>query len=139
VIRATRRHWHRAPPPADLAAAVVDPVVNALVCAQAVARPVTGWPREAIVDAIVDRALRQGLEPLSAQDRARLLGDPAALSALHFAVWTSPSAHASWQAAIERAPARPRWQWLQPHEEGEAREPVHAMAETQVAPGSAPS
>jgi membrane glycosyltransferase len=139
VIRATRRYWHRAPPPADLAAAVVDPVVNALVCAQAVARPVTGWPREAIVDAIVDRALRHGLEPLSAQDRARLLGDPAALSALHFAVWTSPSAHESWQAAIERSPARPRWQWLQPHEEGEAREPVPAMAETHVAPGSAPS
>jgi membrane glycosyltransferase len=107
VIRATRRHWHHAPPPADLAAAIVDPVVNALVCAQAVTRPVSDWPREAIADALVDRALRQGIGALSAQDRASLLADPAALSALHFAVWTHPAAHASWQHAISSPAPRP--------------------------------
>jgi len=139
VIRATRRYWHRAAPPADLATAVVDPVVNALVCAQAVARPVTGWPREAIVDAIVDRALRQGLDPLSMQDRARLLGDPAALSALHFAVWTAPSAHESWRAAIERAPTRARTRWLHPHAESESREAATAIAAPHAAQGSASS
>ncbi|HXU67538.1 MAG TPA: glucans biosynthesis glucosyltransferase MdoH [Casimicrobiaceae bacterium] len=121
VIRATRKHWHRAPPPADLATAIVDPIVNALVCAQAVARPVLNWPREAISDALVERALRHGLDALDAQDRARLLADPPALSALHFAVWTSPAAHASWRAAIEQPPVRARLQALhvQPHVEAQ--------------------
>ncbi|HXR56656.1 MAG TPA: glucan biosynthesis glucosyltransferase H, partial [Casimicrobiaceae bacterium] len=121
VIRATRKHWHRAPPPADLATAIVDPIVNALVCAQAVARPVLNWPREAISDALVERALRHGLDALNAQDRARLLADPPALSALHFAVWTSPAAHASWRAAIEQPPVRARLQALhvQPHVEAQ--------------------
>jgi membrane glycosyltransferase len=135
VIRATRRHWHRAPPPADLAAAVVDPIVNALVCAQAIARPVTGWPREATADALVDRALRQGLDALSPPDRARLLGDPAALSALHFAVWTSPAADASWRAAIEQPPMRTRSQWLHAHPETETRETAAAMAPSHAAHG----
>ena len=103
VIRATRRHWRHAPPPADLAAAIVDPMVNALVAAQAAARPVSDWPREATADALVDRALRLGLDALTGPDRAHLLADPAALSALHFAVWTQPAAHASWQDAIARA------------------------------------
>ena len=123
VIRATRKHWHRAPPPADLATAIVDPIVNALVCAQAVARPVLNWPREAISDALVERALRHGLDALNAQDRARLLADPPALSALHFAVWTSPAADASWRAAIEQPPVRARMQAMH----------VHPRAETQAA------
>ncbi|HLX27033.1 MAG TPA: glucans biosynthesis glucosyltransferase MdoH [Casimicrobiaceae bacterium] len=108
VIRATRRHWRKAALPADLATAIVDPVVNALVCAQAVARPVSGWPREAIADVLVGRALRQGLDALGTQDRNRLLADPPALSALHFAVWTSPAAHESWREAIAAAPSRAR-------------------------------
>ena len=37
-----------------------------------------------------------------------LLADPAALSALHWAVWTSPARHPSWQALTEGAPARAR-------------------------------
>jgi membrane glycosyltransferase len=108
VIRATRRYWHHAAPSADLATAVVDPIVNALVCAQAVLRPVHGWPREAHSDALVSRALRNGVEALSAQDRNRLLADPAALSALHAAVWTSQDADASWRARMEERPARVR-------------------------------
>jgi membrane glycosyltransferase len=124
VIRATRRHWHRAAAPADFAAAVVDPIVNALVCAQAVARPVTGWPREAIADALVERALRQGLDALTPSDRGRLLADPAALSALHFAVWTSPAAHTSWREAIARPVARSAALRLHAHDETEANEPA---------------
>ena len=135
VIRATRRHWHRASPPADFTTAVVDPVVNALVCAQAVARPVTGWPREAIADALVDRALRQAPDALSAADRARLLGDPAALSALHFAVWTSEAAHPDWRAAIEKPPARSRWQLPVPLAAVETREAAAAMAASPAANG----
>jgi membrane glycosyltransferase len=108
LIRATRRYWHHAAAPADLTTAVVDPIVNALVCAQAVMRPVYGWPREALSDALVSRALRNGLAALSPQDRSALLADPAALSALHVAVWTAHDAHPSWRAAIEQRPPRMR-------------------------------
>jgi len=73
------------------------------------------------------------------QDRARLLGDPAALSALHFAVWTAPSAHESWRVAIERAPTRARTRWLHPHAESESREAATAIAAPHAAQGSASS
>jgi membrane glycosyltransferase len=115
VIRATRRHWDHASPAADLATAVVDPVVNALVCAQAVARPVGIWPREAIADALVERALRDGLDTLTVRDRNRLLADPPALSALHFAVWTSPRAHPTWRARIMSPPAAGAWPDVRTH------------------------
>ncbi len=87
---------------------IVDPITNALVCAQAVGRSATGWPRGAIADALVDPALRQGAGALAAKDRNRLLADPAALSTLHWVVWTSPHAHASWRALIASVAARPR-------------------------------
>jgi membrane glycosyltransferase len=108
VIRATRRYWHHAARPADFEAAVVDPIANALVCAQAVMRPATGWPREAIADALVDPALRHGATALAPRDRNRLLADPSALSALHWAVWTSPLAHPSWREATASTAARLR-------------------------------
>ena len=54
VIRATRRYWHHAPHPADVAAAVVDPVTNALICAQAVGQRAPARPR--LVDTGARRA-----------------------------------------------------------------------------------
>ncbi|HEY7787422.1 MAG TPA: glucans biosynthesis glucosyltransferase MdoH [Casimicrobiaceae bacterium] len=108
VIRATRRYWHHARHPADLAEAIVDPIINALVCAQGVARPINGWPREAIADALVERALRDGLDALTPLDRNNLMSDPAALSALHWVVWTSPAAHATWRGVVTNAPGRVR-------------------------------
>jgi membrane glycosyltransferase len=107
VIRATRRYWHYAPPLADVAAAVVDPITNALVCAQAVARPRAMRTHEADA-ALVLRALSRGLATLSPAEKNQLIADPAALSSLHWAVWTSSQRHASWRALIERAPARVR-------------------------------
>jgi membrane glycosyltransferase len=132
VIRATRRYWHHTAPPADLTTAVVDPIVNALVCAQAVMRPVPGWPREAASDALASRALRNGADALSPQDRNQLLADPAALSALHVAVWTSPDAHPSWRRAIEERPVR-----LRPvHDDGShAPAPAPAVDAAIAAPG----
>jgi membrane glycosyltransferase len=114
VIEATQRHWRHAQDAADLAVAIVDPIVNALVCAQAVARPVNGWPREAIADALVERALHDGLAALSADDRNHLIADPPALSALHWAVWTAPDAHASWRMLTASAPARSHAQVREP-------------------------
>ena len=108
VIRATRRYWHHAPHPADVAAAVVDPMVNALICAQAVGRNGTGRVRELLNTVVADRALHRGLDQLSAAEKNQLLADPDALSALHWAVWTSAARHSSWRALIEQPPARPR-------------------------------
>jgi membrane glycosyltransferase len=121
VIRATRRYWHQARQSIGLAEAIVDPTVNALVCAQAVAHPVHGWPREAIADALVERALRDGLDALTLQDRNHLLADPAALAALHWAVWTSPAAHATWRARVASPPARARPHAVRAHT---AEEPI---------------
>ncbi len=104
-IKATRRYWHHAAPAADFATAVVDPVVNALVCAQAVARPaILPYAREAA--ARVDRALRGGPDALSSADKTALIADPASLSALHWAVWTSSWRHDSWREACENPVTR---------------------------------
>jgi membrane glycosyltransferase len=105
VIRATRRYWHHAPEPADVATAIVDPVTNALICAQAVGRT-GGGSRDYMSTAIAERALRDGLGVLSAADRNQLIADPAALSALHWAVWTSAARHPSWVALTAQAPPR---------------------------------
>jgi len=58
--------------------------------------------------AIAERALRDGLGVLSPADRNQLIADPAALSALHWAVWTSAARHPSWVALTAQAPARMR-------------------------------
>lgn len=135
VIRATRRYWHHARRPADFTAAIVDPTLNALVCAQAVAHPVNGWPREAIADALVERALRDGLDTLTLQDRNRLLADPGALSALHWAVWTSPRAHGAWRAAIANTPERVRTQVTPPVAAAQASVPDEAIVASDPAHG----
>ncbi len=108
VIRATRRHWHHAPPAADFAAAVVDPIVNALLCAQAAGRTGSGRVRELMNTALAERALHDGLDHLTPAEKNQLLADPGALSALHWAVWTSGARHDSWRVLTEQAPARPR-------------------------------
>jgi membrane glycosyltransferase len=108
VIRATRRYWHHAAAPADLAAAVVDPMTNALVCAQGPGREGTGRVRELTNSVLVERALHDGLDALSGAEKNQLLADPAAMSALHWAVWTSPRRHPSWLERIEHAPTRVR-------------------------------
>jgi membrane glycosyltransferase len=102
-IRATRRHWHHAPQPADVASAVVDPVTNALICAQAVGRAGAGRLRDLMNSALCERALRDGLDPLTAAEKNQLLADPAALSALHWAVWTSAARHPSWTTLVEQS------------------------------------
>jgi membrane glycosyltransferase len=102
-IRATRRPWHHAPQPADVASAVVDPVTNALICAQAVGRAGAGRLRDLMNSALCERALRDGLDPLTAAEKNQLLADPAALSALHWAVWTSAARHPSWTTLVEQS------------------------------------
>jgi len=108
VIRATRRYWHHAPAAADFAAAVVDPITNALMCAQSAGRAGTGRVREFLNSALAERALHDGLDRLTPAEKNQLLADPAALSGLHWAVWTSSTRHSSWRILTEQAPARAR-------------------------------
>jgi membrane glycosyltransferase len=92
-----------APTPPGFVDAIVDPATNALACAAAVAR----FTRTALVQnqrmQKVDVALVEGPDGLSASSKLRLLGDPIALSRLHWRVWTSPDAHVVWREAIASA------------------------------------
>jgi len=102
-IRAMMQAVASAPMPPGFIDAVIDPATNALACAAAVAR----FTRTALVQnqrmQKVDVALVEGPDALSASSKLRLLGDPIALSRLHWRVWTSPDAHAAWREAIASA------------------------------------
>jgi membrane glycosyltransferase len=82
-----------------LAEAVVDPVVNALACATSVARPRQPEAVRAQRAQLIDKALRAGPHGLTGREAATLLGDPLALSRLHFAAWTAADAHPDWCTA----------------------------------------
>ena len=112
VIRATRRYVRRALPRVALADAIVDPLHNALACAQGTARHDAPAVALRARDDLCTHALRAGPAALTPAERAALIGDPLALSALHFAVWTDPAAHPGWialRAASPQALPRP-WQ-----------------------------
>jgi membrane glycosyltransferase len=99
-IRAMMQAVAAAPAPPGFIDAVTDPATNALACAAAVAR----FTRTALVHnhrlQNVDVALREGPGALSRPAKLRLLGDPIALSRLHWQVWTSPDAHVAWRDAM---------------------------------------
>jgi membrane glycosyltransferase len=99
-IRAMMQAVAAAPAPPGFVDAVVDPAINALACAAAVARFTrTGQlPNPRLQK--VDVALVEGPDALTAGSKLRLLGDPIALSRLHWRVWTSPDAHAAWREAM---------------------------------------
>jgi membrane glycosyltransferase len=102
-IRAMMQAVASAPTPPGFVDAVVDPATNALTCAAAVAR----FTRTALVQnqrmQKVDAALVDGPDALSASSKLRLLGDPIALSRLHWRVWISPDAHVAWREAMASA------------------------------------
>ncbi|HVO87693.1 MAG TPA: glucan biosynthesis glucosyltransferase H, partial [Casimicrobiaceae bacterium] len=97
VMRATRRYQRYHAPIADFIRAVVDPVVNALACARAAPRRHT-VAASAQHARLVEHALREGPFGLTPTQRGALLNDRAALSDLHFMVWSSSRAHAQWLA-----------------------------------------
>jgi len=86
--------------------AVMDPVVNALACANATPRGLLLPASRDKRARLVARALTEGPEALDRKDRGRLLDDPLALSALHFEVWTAVTAHPSWSRARHSRGAR---------------------------------
>ncbi|HSV17209.1 MAG TPA: glucans biosynthesis glucosyltransferase MdoH [Casimicrobiaceae bacterium] len=113
VIRATRRYVKRALPRIDFAQAVIDPVHNALACANGIARAL---PERVVHErtALCMRAVREGPQALMPAERATLIGDPLALSSLHFAIWTDPGAHPAWIALRSAAPTVLPGPWQPP-------------------------
>jgi membrane glycosyltransferase len=99
-IRAMMQAVAAAAAPPGFVDAVVDPATNALACAAAVARftRIGQLPNPRLQK--VDVALVEGPNALSAGAKLRLLGDPIALSRLHWRVWTSPDAHVAWREAM---------------------------------------
>jgi membrane glycosyltransferase len=98
-IRATIAHVREAPRQPGFVEAVVDPVINALICAAAVVRvrgTAAGRNERA---SLVRAALEQGPKALNDAQRMRIVNDPIALSQLHAAVWATPDAQPDWLAA----------------------------------------
>ena len=105
-IRQTQRYLEQSGPPPDFSRAVVDPIDNAMAVAGRVTDPALFKRAAAERMALADRALEQGLGSLSPAEKTRLLGDPLALSRLHFEVWTSPRAHPGWHLPVPRREAQ---------------------------------
>ncbi len=82
------------------AEAVVDPALNALICATSAPRARAAPALSAERRALVRTALIAGPSGLSDQQKMRLIDDSDALAELHAAVWTSADAHASWREAL---------------------------------------
>ncbi len=99
VLQWTQKGLKRSTPPSNFVDAVVDPVINALICAAGVARIRQSAAIRTHRLRLVDDALKGGPAALTNQQKMTLLGDPVALSHLHFQVWTSPAAHPAWLEA----------------------------------------
>ncbi len=92
-------------------AAVVDPLINAMVCAaggRAAVKRLQGASSKQ--NGLVERALNAGPRSLSERQKLELIDDAAALTRLHLLVASSPAAHADWVrlragAATARQPA----------------------------------
>jgi len=82
-IEATARYVRETPEPPGFAEAVRDPVLNALVTGMSVARSSLPEPERALRARLVEKAARDGPHALTNAERAKLLSDPRAMSALH--------------------------------------------------------
>lgn len=98
-LRWTALGFKRARTPADFVDAIVDPVTNALLCADGTARDPHAPANRLAREKIVRTALEGGPDALDAAQKNRLLTDSIALADLHFRVWTTPSAHPAWRTA----------------------------------------
>ncbi|EJN09361.1 glucans biosynthesis glucosyltransferase MdoH [Herbaspirillum sp. YR522] len=104
-LRETIRHHQATPALPGFIEAVVDPAVNALVCATAHAHPQVPQLTLHLRDKLVRRALREGPDALDEKQKMSLLDEPGLLSQLHQAVWSgAPEVHPQWRAALGAAP-----------------------------------
>jgi membrane glycosyltransferase len=102
-LQATVTHNNSTPPLPGFIDAVVNPVVNALVCAAGKPRPRLPATKLAEHAHLAQVALVTGPDHLSEAQKNTLLYEPLLLSQLHLDVWTSDHAHAQWREAIARA------------------------------------
>jgi membrane glycosyltransferase len=98
-IAATQRYAREAPPPASWIDGVVDPQYNAMMAAFAPPRPVLPDAVRETRRTLVERALREGPDALSADEKNVLLGDRDALVKLHERVWSIDAIHPAWVTA----------------------------------------
>lgn len=96
-LQATFAHNSAAQDLPDFIDAVVDPVINALVCAAGTARVELPPGSRAARAELASTALRSDPEDLTHEQKNMLLNDSLLLSQLHFEVWTSAFAHARWR------------------------------------------
>jgi membrane glycosyltransferase len=95
-LSSMRRHLGRRGATPGFVDAVVDPLVNAMICACARPRPprrTEGRMR------LVASAVRGGPGALTDGQKHLLLSDPIALSDLHLEVWTAGAVHHTWCAS----------------------------------------
>jgi len=95
-LRDTVMHLNATARLPDFIDAVVDPGINALVCAAAHGHPQQPERSRKAGDALVLQALRRGPEVLTGKQKHLLMDDPRLLSALHLAVWGQLACHSSW-------------------------------------------
>ena len=103
-LLATNAYLAATPPAPVFADAVVDPSLNALLCACATARPGLPVATRAQHAQLADIALKRGVAALSPEQANLLLRDPLAMSRLHFDVWCAPQAHPQWRVLTAQAP-----------------------------------
>ena len=99
-LRWTQQELQRPAIPLTFLDCVVDPTVNALICASSTARikpSAAVWSQRI---RLLEHALTAGPAALTTQQRMTLVSDPLALSRLHFDVWTSSAVHPMWRKAI---------------------------------------
>lgn len=101
-LRCLRLLQKKPPATSDFLDAVVDPLLNAVICATKGARMRRRDAFQTQRRALVTTALAGGPDALSARQKLDLLDDPASLSALHALVWSANPAnnlHPAWDAA----------------------------------------
>ncbi len=103
-LRRMRAYTRHATSGAGFVDAVIDPLHNAMACASDLARVRHSDVVRRTHYVLVARALVHGPDAIDANEKNSLLGDAIALSKLHFDVWNSTDAHATWKIAREFRP-----------------------------------
>ncbi|HEU0196700.1 MAG TPA: glucans biosynthesis glucosyltransferase MdoH [Nevskiaceae bacterium] len=113
-LRATSCYTAETPPLPGFVDAIVDPTLNALLCASGEPRPIRPAGTRAKRQQILERALEKGPTRLTPLARNTLLSDPLTLSDLHLKIWAAQNTDSHWtlpalvsESSAEQ-PRRPR-------------------------------
>jgi membrane glycosyltransferase len=98
-LRAARTFVSRADAAPGFVEAVVNPRVNAMVCATSCPQVRSSPRAQRRRDRAIAAVIRSGPQALTDDQMLFFLVDPLALSQLHFEVWTAAAAHPHWIAA----------------------------------------